>query len=54
MFGIGGSKIHSYACVHCNNLQFTVDFDEKEKAKYVEFEGQQPGLLERINEEADS
>ena len=54
MFGLGGSKIHSYACLHCNNLQLTVDFDEKEKARYIEFEGKQPSLLERINEAPDT
>ena len=54
IFGIGGSKIQSYACVHCGNLQFTVDFDQKEKARYMEFEGCQPDLLKRINEDPDS
>lgn len=51
IFGIGGSKVLAHVCVHCNNLQFTVDFSEEDKARYVEFEGKQPGILERINEE---
>lgn len=53
MFGIGGSKISSFACMHCNNLQFTVNFSEEERSRYVKFEGQQPGILERLNEETD-
>jgi hypothetical protein len=49
VFGVGARKIVSYGCVHCRNLQLTVDFNEKDIQKYQEFEGQQPGLLERIN-----
>lgn len=51
IFGVGGSKIHSFACLHCGNLQFTVDFSEKEKARYADFEGRQPSLMERIGDE---
>ena len=47
MFGIGGSKISSYACVHCSNLQFTVDFDEKQKTRYLKFQGQPPSITVR-------
>ena len=53
LFGIGGSKISTYACMHCNNLQFMVNFSEEERSRYVKFEGQQPSLLERIKEETD-
>ena len=49
MFGIGGRKIVSYGCIHCRNLQLTVEFNERDMQKYQEFEGQQPGVLERIN-----
>ena len=49
MFGIGSRRIVSYGCIHCRNLQFPVDFNEKDLQKYQEFEGQQPGVLERIN-----
>src|SRR5687768_3251928 len=49
MFGMGVRRIVSYGCVHCCNLQLTVDFNEKDIQKYQEFEGQQPGVLERIN-----
>ena len=49
MFGMGVRKIVSYGCVHCRNLQLTVAFNERDIEKYQEFEGQQPGVLERIN-----
>ena len=51
MFGIGTRKIRAYGCVHCQHLQLAVDFSEKDKRRYQQFEGQQPGVLERINEE---
>lgn len=54
IFGIGGNKILSFACVHCGNLQFMVEFSEKDKERYIEFEGQQPGLLERIGDESET
>ena len=49
MFGVGTRKIRAYGCVHCQNLQFTVDFSEKDVRRYQKFEGEQPGVLERIN-----
>ena len=49
MFGMGSRKIVSYGCIHCGTLQLTVEFNEKDIQKYQEFEGQQPGVLERIN-----
>lgn len=52
IFGIGGNKILSFACVHCGNLQLMVEFSDKDRKNYMEFEGQQPDLLERINEES--
>jgi predicted nucleic-acid-binding Zn-ribbon protein len=54
IFGIGGNKILSLACVHCGNLQFMVEFSEKDKERYVEFEGRQPSLMERINDESET
>jgi len=49
MFGMGSRKIVSYGCIRCRNLQFIVQFNERDIQKYQEFEGQQPGVLERIN-----
>ncbi len=54
IFGMGGNKILSFACVHCGNLQLMVEFSEKDKARYIEFEGKQPSLLERINDESET
>ncbi|HEX8920034.1 MAG TPA: hypothetical protein VF766_01065 [Pyrinomonadaceae bacterium] len=53
MLGIGNRGIRAYACVHCQNLQFAVEFKENDLEKYQQFEGQQPGVLERINSEPE-
>lgn len=49
MFGIGSKAIHAYGCVHCKNLQFSVEFSENDLERYQQFEGEQPSVLERIN-----
>ena len=49
IFGIGSRAVQAYGCVHCRNLQFTVDFSERDFERYQEFEGQQPDVLARIN-----
>ena len=49
VFGIGGRKVQAYGCVHCRNLQFAVEFSERDLERYQEFEGEQPDVLERIN-----
>ncbi len=51
MVGMGSRKIVSYGCIRCGNLQLAVEFNEEDMQKYQEFEGQQPGVLERINDE---
>ena len=51
MFGVGTRKVRAYGCVHCQHLQLAVDFSEKDLLRYQQFEGQQPGVLERINSE---
>ena len=51
MFGVGTRKMRAYGCVHCQHLQLAVEFSEKDKRRYQQFEGEQPGVLERINEE---
>jgi hypothetical protein len=50
MFGVGTRKIRAYGCVHCQHLQLAVEFSDKHKQRYQQFEGEQPGVLERINE----
>jgi hypothetical protein len=49
IFGFGSKAVQAYACVHCRNLQFTVEFSERDFERYQEFEGEQPDVLERIN-----
>ncbi len=53
MFGVGTRKIRAYGCVHCQHLQFAVEFSEKDKQRYQQFEGEQPGVLERINSDPE-
>ena len=49
IFGSGSRKITAHACVHCSHLELTVEFTEKDRKRYQEFDGPQPGVLERIN-----
>jgi len=51
MIGIGTRPIRAYGCLHCQHLQLAVDFTEKDLKKYQQFEGEQPGVLERIGRE---
>lgn len=48
MFGVGSRTVRAYGCVHCQHLQLAVDFSEKDRQRYRQFEGEQPGILERI------
>jgi hypothetical protein len=49
VFALGRRKIRAYGCVHCQHLQLAVEFTEEDVERYRQFEGQQPGVLERIN-----
>ena len=51
MFGVGTRKVRAYGCVHCQHLQLAVSFSEQDLQRYQQFEGEQPGVLERINSE---
>jgi hypothetical protein len=53
IFGIGTRKVNAYGCVNCNHLQLTVDFSDKDRERYHQFEGVQPSVLERINAEEE-
>ena len=53
MFGVGTRKVRAYGCVHCHHLQLAVDFTEKDLHRYQQFEGEQPGILERLASETD-
>jgi len=45
----GTRKIKAYACLHCSHLELMVEFTEKDRKKYQEFDGPQPGVLDRIS-----
>ena len=49
IFLIGSRDVRAYGCIHCQNLQLAVDFNESDLERYQQFEGEQPGVLERIN-----
>ena len=51
MFGVGTRELRAYGCIHCQHLQLAVSFSEKDFQRYQQFEGEQPGVLERINSE---
>ena len=51
MFGVGTREVRAYGCIHCQHLQLAVSFSEQDLQRYQQFEGQQPGVLERINSE---
>jgi hypothetical protein len=51
MFGVGTREVRAYGCIHCQHLQLAVSFSEEDLLRYQQFEGQQPGVLERINSE---
>lgn len=53
LFGVGTRGVRAYGCVHCQHLQFAVDFSEKDMLKYQQFEGEQPGILERLASKTD-
>jgi hypothetical protein len=51
MFGYGIRGIRAYGCLHCHHLQLAVNFTDEDLQRYQQFEGEQPGVLERINSE---
>ena len=53
LFGIGTRPVRAYGCVHCHHLQLAVDFTDKDKLRYQQFEGEQPGILERLASDDD-
>lgn len=50
IFGSGSRKISAYACLHCSHLELMVEFTEKDRKRFQGFDGPQPGVLERIDE----
>jgi hypothetical protein len=48
IFGGGNRKIKAYACLHCSHLELMVEFTDKDRQRYQDFDGPQPGVLDRI------
>ena len=48
--GLGTKPVRAYGCVRCGHLQLAVEFGEEDLRRFLEFEGQQPSVLERLNE----
>ncbi|HEX8709077.1 MAG TPA: hypothetical protein VF723_12600 [Pyrinomonadaceae bacterium] len=53
MFGVGNHGVRAYGCMHCQHLQLAVDFTPEDMQRYQQFEGEQPGVLERIKGEGE-
>jgi hypothetical protein len=53
MFALGRRKVRGYGCIRCGYLQFAVEFTDEDRERYQQFEGKQPGVLERITREED-
>lgn len=49
LFGVGTREVRAYGCIRCQHLQLAVSFSEEDLQRYQQFEGEQPGVLERIN-----
>lgn len=48
VFGGTSRKITAFACLHCSHLELMVEFTDKDRKRYQEFDGPQPGVLDRI------
>jgi hypothetical protein len=49
ILGVGRRDVRVYGCLHCQHLQLAVYFKDEDLQRYQQFEGEQPGVLERIN-----
>ena len=54
LFGMGGRKVQAWGCIKCSHLQFVIEFTDEDRARFREFAGQQPSVLERLNPESSS
>ena len=48
--GIGARPVRGYGCARCGHLQLIVKFTEEDLRRFLEFEGEQPSILERLGE----
>ena len=51
MLSIGNRKIKAFACLHCSHLELMVEFTDRDRKKYQDFDGPQPAILDRIGDE---
>ena len=51
MLGLGSRPVRAYGCARCGHLQLAVEFSEEDLQRFLEFEGQWPGVLERLGGE---
>ena len=51
---LGRRCIRAYGCIRCQLLQLAVDFSEKDRKQYQQYEGEQPGVLERLKQNQES
>ena len=49
--GRGSKPVRAYGCVRCGHLQLAVEFEEEDLRRFLEFEGRQPSVLERLNDD---
>lgn len=52
IFGAGSRKVAAYACLNCSHLELIVEFTDKDRKEYQNFEGPQPDVIERIDGKA--
>jgi hypothetical protein len=50
-FGIDVREISALGCLHFGHLHLNVNFSDEDRHRFLEFEGQQPDLLNRIESE---
>jgi hypothetical protein len=52
-FGLGMLPVRAHGCAHCGHLQLSVRFSDEDLERRQLFEGEQPGVLERLEGDAD-
>ena len=53
IMGLGRRRVRAYGCIHCQHLELLVEFTAEDVERYQQFEGRQPGVLERIRTDAE-
>jgi hypothetical protein len=53
LFAVGRRRVRAYGCTHCGHLQLAAEFTEEDVHRDRQFDGEQPGVLERIRTEPE-